>query len=384
MSMTWLRAWLHCVHLIILTATLARAFVLPPNHRNVQNVRVCSSNPSPSSIDSGDTCPLPLSYDVPAIEAYFAQQPGQLARRAASLSKDVLSIVTQLLVDAALAPRLSPLVKGTSSELPFESEEEEYWANVWRARGAGVRQALERSGPTFVKFGQALASRVDLVGPTLARELEQLQDRLQPFETDEARAIIAAELLGGGDSINNGDSCCFNSYTQVQQRRRVAAEALLESLSTEPVAAASVSQVYRAEIDASLLQELLATNDPVLSVSDENSPYYSEELSSEELPKSTVALAVKVQRPTSRALVAADALLLRAVAKQIEALRWPDVWPFLPTDGANNAVSNTRNKNRKVVQANCVGAVDEFMSRLFEELDFAHEVSLVCGEKFIE
>ena len=286
----------------------------------------------------------------------------------------MLSIITQLLVDAALAPRLSSRGKGPNFELPFESEQEEYWANVWRARGAGVRQGLERSGPTFVKFGQALASRFDLVGPTLARELEQLQDRLQPFETDEARAIIAAELLGD-ESNDSSNGRYTNSHTQAQQRRRrVAAEALLESLSPEP--AASVSQVYRAELDACLLQDLLTTNGPMLSVSDENSPYNSEGSSSEKLPKSTIALAVKVQRPTSRAQVAADALLLRAVAKQIEALRWPDVWPFLPKDITNNEEANARNKNRKVVQANCVGAVDEFMSRLFEELDFAHEVSL--------
>jgi len=378
--MTWLRAWLHCVHYVVLTATLAQAFVLPPNHILHCRFRVYSTNPSTSSIESVDDCRLPLAYDVSAIEAYFAEQPGQLTQRAVSLSKDVFSIATQLLADAALAPRSPSRGNGVPSAKPqFESKQGEYWDTVWRARGPGLRQALERSGPTFVKFGQALASRVDLVGPTLARELEQLQDRLQPFETDEARAIIAAELLGDEGRVsefsNNENSANFSSRAHAQQRRRVAAEALLKSLSPEPVAAASVSQVYRAELDASLLQEVLATKESTSSTLKESSTAYSNVVG-ESGPKSTVALAVKVQRPTSRSQVAADALLLRAVAKQVEALRWPEVWQFLNADDADTAEANPRKKNRKVVQANCVGAVDEFMSRLFEELDFAHEVNL--------
>ena len=393
--------------------------------------------PSPISIDPPVVSELPLAYDVPAIEDYFAQRPGQLARRAVSLSRDVVSIAAQLLADAARAPRPPPSatddggnVAGTGAVNVDSAEAVRvlYWEGIWRERGAGVRQALERSGPTFVKFGQALASRVDHVGPVLAQELEQLQDRLQPFGTDEARAIIAAELLGdhtndgdeGGSSSSSSSSSSSCRIIKAQQRRH-AAEALLASLSPEPVAAASVSQVYRAELDAHLLQALLAHNTPTSAqyidrsvvVSSRsirsrrrsnssssssrsirsrsrrrsNSSNSSSSSSSAGVSGAAVALAVKVQRPTSRALVAADALLLRAAAKQLEALRWPDFWP-LPKDfteadgisvigGVDQAEpAQAQQIDRRVVRANCVGAVDEFMSRLFEELDFAHEVSV--------
>ena len=60
--MTWLRVWLHCAYYGILTATLAQGFIISPNPTNLlaHRLRACPSNPSPSSIDSVDTCPLPL------------------------------------------------------------------------------------------------------------------------------------------------------------------------------------------------------------------------------------------------------------------------------------------------------------------------------------
>ena len=80
--------------------------------------------------------------------------------------------------------------------------------------------ALSALGPSYIKLGQFLATRPDLVGPKRAFELKALQDRLPPFSMDEARAIIRANL--GAD---------------------------VETLFSEfgpPVAAASIAQVHRA------------------------------------------------------------------------------------------------------------------------------------------
>jgi ubiquinone biosynthesis protein len=63
-----------------------------------------------------------------------------------------------------------------------------------RPRGERLRLALEELGPVFIKFGQALSTRPDLVPPDIAGELAKLQDRVPPFPAAEARRIIEAEL----------------------------------------------------------------------------------------------------------------------------------------------------------------------------------------------
>jgi ubiquinone biosynthesis protein len=58
------------------------------------------------------------------------------------------------------------------------------------SRGERIRLALEELGPIFVKFGQALSTRRDLLPADIADELEKLQDRVPPFPGAEARAIV--------------------------------------------------------------------------------------------------------------------------------------------------------------------------------------------------
>lgn len=60
--------------------------------------------------------------------------------------------------------------------------------------GQRLAAALEHLGPTWIKLGQALSTRSDLVGEQVAADLSDLQDRLPPFEAAEAKRIIAAEL----------------------------------------------------------------------------------------------------------------------------------------------------------------------------------------------
>ena len=68
---------------------------------------------------------------------------------------------------------------------------------------ARVRLALIELGTTFIKLGQMLSTREHLVGPTLAAELKQLQDRTPPDPPEVVRQTVAAELgkpSGGGVS----------------------------------------------------------------------------------------------------------------------------------------------------------------------------------------
>ncbi len=62
--------------------------------------------------------------------------------------------------------------------------------NLQSPRGQRLREALERLGPIFVKFGQVLSTRRDLMPPDIAEELARLQDRVPPFPTEVAVATI--------------------------------------------------------------------------------------------------------------------------------------------------------------------------------------------------
>jgi ubiquinone biosynthesis protein len=84
--------------------------------------------------------------------------------------------------------------------------------------------ALTRLGPTFVKLGQFLATRPDVVGAALARDLEALQDKMAPFPQAQAERTIA-------DAFGRPVTDTYAAFGP-------------------PVAAASIAQVHRAEVDA--------------------------------------------------------------------------------------------------------------------------------------
>ena len=60
--------------------------------------------------------------------------------------------------------------------------------------GPRLSRALTRLGPAYLKLGQFLATRPDVVGVMIARDLESLQDRLPPFSQEEAEAVLAQSL----------------------------------------------------------------------------------------------------------------------------------------------------------------------------------------------
>jgi ubiquinone biosynthesis protein len=67
-----------------------------------------------------------------------------------------------------------------------------FWRGFEAPRAVRLRQALESLGPIFVKFGQMLSTRRDLLPPDLADELALLQDRVPPFPTEQALALLQA------------------------------------------------------------------------------------------------------------------------------------------------------------------------------------------------
>ena len=65
-----------------------------------------------------------------------------------------------------------------------------------QSKGSRIAAALASLGPSYIKLGQFLATRADLIGPKLAGDLRSLQDRLPPFSMKEARRTVEAELGG--------------------------------------------------------------------------------------------------------------------------------------------------------------------------------------------
>ena len=94
-----------------------------------------------------------------------------------------------------------------------------------RSGGSRLAAALTKLGPTYVKLGQFLATRPDVVGTVIARDLESLQDKMAPFPQEEAEAAVAAAL-------DKPLSTIYATFCPA-------------------VAAASIAQVHRAEIETS-------------------------------------------------------------------------------------------------------------------------------------
>ena len=105
------------------------------------------------------------------------------------------------------------------------------WLAPWRlnpvprklSRGARLRLALEALGPIFVKFGQILSTRPDLIPDDIVSELRRLQDDVPPFDNQEAIALIEEQL---GKKIDE----------------------LFSEFSVEPLASASIAQVHAARL----------------------------------------------------------------------------------------------------------------------------------------
>jgi predicted unusual protein kinase regulating ubiquinone biosynthesis (AarF/ABC1/UbiB family) len=155
-------------------------------------------------------------------------------------------------------------------------------------QGAWLRENLIALGPTFIKIGQALGTRADLLPLAYVKELSTLQDRVPPFPTSEAFARIEAEL---GRKLSE-------AYAEID---------------AEPVASASLGQVYRARLHTG--QEV----------------------------------AVKVQRPHLRETVGFDISVLARITRLLA--RFPSV--------SENA--------------DWEGMLREFDSTIHEEMDYALE-----------
>ncbi len=169
------------------------------------------------------------------------------------------------------------------------------WDWFWRrlqprhqvARARQLRHKLTELGSTFIKLGQILSCRPDVIPPVYLEELANLQDQLPAFPNHIAYDIIKTEL----------------GYPW---------PAIYAEISDAPVAAASLGQVYKAQL------------------------------------KTGETVAVKVQRPGLKDIISLDIYILRGFGAWVQA--------FI-----------------SFVRSDLVGIIDELATRLFEEMDYANE-----------
>jgi predicted unusual protein kinase regulating ubiquinone biosynthesis (AarF/ABC1/UbiB family) len=175
-----------------------------------------------------------MEYDAEKIARYYRRHPWEIIARLAVAVWIVGGFLWRLLWDRWRG----------------QTEQNKY------KRATDLRETLTHLGPTFIKVGQALSTRPDLIRKDYLEELTKLQDQLPPFDRDLAVAIVEQELDRSLDEI-------------------------FKEISPRPIAAASLGQVYRAVL------------------------YSGEEV------------ALKVQRPNLLPKISCDLFLMRWIASWV-------------------------------------------------------------------
>ncbi|KAH7278617.1 hypothetical protein KP509_38G049100 [Ceratopteris richardii] len=240
---------------IILALSICSALVLLASLRTSKTSRF-------NRLDVGD---LPSRYDPDAIESYFSNRQWDVYLRLLQVLYEFSSFAASLFIDKAAG---------------LEKENE-------KTRARELVSLIAKLGPTSIKIGQALSIRPDILPVTYLEELQNLQDKVPPFPNKEAEKLIQD---GIGRSI----------------------EDIFSEFSSEPVAAASLGQVYKAK-----------------------------------LRESGDIVAVKVQRPGVLEGICRDLYILRIVARFAQSL--PNV------------------------RSNLVALLDTWALRFFDELDYIRE-----------
>jgi predicted unusual protein kinase regulating ubiquinone biosynthesis (AarF/ABC1/UbiB family) len=140
-------------------------------------------------------------YDIEAISAYYRPQVLKVWLRSLAIFVPMVWFIVSLKWDS-------------------------WWGKLGEnapKRARQVRELLTRLGPAFIKIGQALSTRPDIVPPLYMEELALLQDQLPPFPNDRAFQFIREEL--GADPY-----------------------AIYQKISPAPIAAASLGQVYKGKL----------------------------------------------------------------------------------------------------------------------------------------
>lgn len=239
---------------------------------------------------------LPLTYDPDAIRLFWKQHIVLVMVRLAEIGYKTIPFLISTVWDNIIRYSQSII---SDKRYKFSTEEQQIW-------GVRLRELLVELGPAFIKLGQIFSIRPDLLPAPVLFELQKLCDSVPPFSTQEAIALIEKEL---GEPI----SAVFRNLEE----------------NSQPVAAASLGQVYRCYLRAN----------PTKGIHEETE------------------VAVKVQRPGMIAAVSLDLYITRSIMLAIESAK-----ALLMNSGVL--------VQRKQFD---VDMLDNFASASYYELDYEHE-----------
>ena len=210
------------------------------------------------SVEERYTDDLPTEYDLVAIQSYWRERPAEVILRTLECSKVLVPYFTRLFLWEYTIRRKIRTHKGLQQKYAKE-----------------FREKLVDLGPCFIKLGQALSIRPDVLPQAFLDELQKLCDAVPSFPTEDAIAVINEELGPG------------------------ASERLFHDLKpdTPPIAAASLGQVYKLRLKEEVL--------------DKDKKY----------AKGEKWVAVKVQRPDMIRSILKDLFILRIIAGTIEKVK---------------------------------------------------------------
>ena len=177
-------------------------------------------------------------YDGDFIARYWEHRPVTIAKRLLSICNELLPVAGEYVYSFHLRPWAVEKINADSKGSRQLEVDLEHKRQMERDLSRKLRNALTQLGPTFIKVGQQLSIRPDLISPTVLFELQRLCDAVPPFDDKIAMRVLAQEL-----SANNRDDD-HNTDWNEDDVNRIVMSVFQEMPNL--VASASLGQVYKA------------------------------------------------------------------------------------------------------------------------------------------
>ena len=282
------------------SATTTTAAGITDRHNSDQHVVAMHHHhctPPPPPHPQQHIVALPRDYDWEAVHTYWSHRPCTAAVRLLEIASHLLPLVGRGVLDFVVLPRLlgntsatttTTTTTATTTAATTSTAAATTSDRLYQQHAVQWRQALTKLGPAFVKAGQQLSIRPDLLPAVVLKELQRLCDQVEPVADD-----IALQLL------------------REQWGGRPLEEILLEPLPRR-VASASLGQVYIATLRPSSL--------PPSALNNQNGSANTNVTNTTTTPPLPQKVAIKVQRPDMLERFSLDLFLLQNMGRAVDAM----------------------------------------------------------------
>ena len=243
-------------------------------------------------------------YDATAIASYWEQRPISIVKRLMNIVCELGPVAGEYVYEFHLKPWIDNelLSSGnndaTTTATTLTLEQMQQQQELQSELSIKLRTSLTNLGPTFVKVGQQLSIRPDLVSPIVLHELQRLCDAVPPFDDEVAMQVLAEEL----QSVNSSGG---ENAKLIEKDVRTTILNVFEDM-PKLVASASLGQVYKATLRG-------GNNVNGLSTGPKNNASATKTSN-----KQQQEVAIKIQRPDILETVSLDLFLLVSYGKTVD------------------------------------------------------------------